>query len=104
MPQLTVLRPFDERYLNDHLRLHPVRPQLRQPLRSRERRLGNLDAVESRAQLEQQLGVESRADLAGVDEVVSIIVPDEQRAERSEERRVGKEWRSWWGAEAEEDR
>src|SRR5437899_44776 len=81
MPQLAVLRPFDEGHLHDDPRLYPVRPQLRQPLRSRERRLGNLDAVESCTQLEQQLRVESCADLAGVDEVVSVIVADEQRTE-----------------------
>ena len=39
----------------------------------------HLERVEPRAQLEQQLGVEPRPDLAGEDEVVAVEVADEQR-------------------------
>ena len=38
-------------------------------------------AIELRAQVEQQLGVEAGADLAGKDEVVALEVADEQRTE-----------------------
>ena len=43
--------------------------------------LRDLERVEPRAQLEQQLRVEAGADLAGEDEVVAVVVADEQRAE-----------------------
>ena len=51
------------------------------PMALRERRLRDLERVEPRAQVEQQLRVEAGADLAGEDEVVAVEVADEQRAE-----------------------
>ena len=41
----------------------------------------DLQRVEPRAQLEQQLGVEAGADLSREDQVVAVVVADEQRAE-----------------------
>ena len=51
------------------------------PVALRERRRGDLERVEPRAQVEQQLRVEARADLAGEHEVVALEVADEQRAQ-----------------------
>ena len=81
MPQLVVAGPLDERHLHDDRRPHPVRAQLRQALRDRERRLRDLDRIETLAQIEQQLGVEAGADLSGEHEVVAFVVADQQRAE-----------------------
>ena len=69
--QLAVHRPLDERHLHDDLRPHPVRAHARQPVGLRERRRRDLERVEPRAQVEQELGVEAGADLAGEDEVVA---------------------------------
>ena len=81
MPQLAVHRPLGERDLHDDLRPHPVRAQARQAVGLRERRRRDFELVEPRAQLEQQLGVEARADLAGEHEISPVEVADEQRAE-----------------------
>ena len=81
MAQLAVHRPLDERDLHDDLGPHPVRAQARQPDGLGERRLRDLERVQPRAQIEQQLRVEAGADLAGEDEVVPLEVADEQRAQ-----------------------
>src|SRR3984893_1626840 len=81
MPQLAVHGPLDEADPHDQLRTYPVRAQARQPLRLRERRYRQLDRVESRAQIEEQLRVEAGADLSHEDEIVAVVVADEQRTE-----------------------
>src|SRR5439155_5580075 len=81
MPQLAVHGPLDEGDLHDDLRARPMRAQAGQPLRARERRRRDLDPIEPRAQIEQQLRVEAGADLAGEHEIVLLEIPDEQRAE-----------------------
>src|SRR2546422_301340 len=81
MAQLAVHRPLDEGDLDDDLGPRPVRAQARQPFRSGEGRLWDLEAIQPRAQIEQELCVEAGADLAGEHEVVTVEVPDEQRAE-----------------------
>src|SRR5580700_8034652 len=81
MPQLAVHRPLDEADLYDQLRTYPVRAQARQPLRLREGRCRQLDRVESRAEIEEQLRVEAGADLSREDEVVAVVVADEQCTE-----------------------
>ena len=82
MAQLAVHRPLDEGDLHDDLGPHPVRAQARQAdAPCVNGGFGDLERVEPRAQVEQQLGVEARADLAGEDEVVAFEVADEQRAE-----------------------
>src|SRR5262245_3412266 len=96
MAQLAVDGPLDEGDLHHDLGTHPVRAQARQPGRFRERRLRDLDAIEPRAQIEQQLRVEARADFAGEHEIVWLAlrlalrapralsrgeIPDEQRTE-----------------------
>src|SRR5215471_3692495 len=80
MSQLAVHRPLDERDLHDDLGLYPVRAP-RQSLGSGERRRRHLDAIEARSQIAQQLRVESRTDFAGEGEIVTVEVPDQQRAE-----------------------
>src|SRR2546429_4943413 len=81
MTKLAVNRPFDEGDLHDDLGLHPMRAQPRQPGPSREGRPGDLDRVEPRAQLQQQLRVESGANLPREYEIVVLEISDEQRAE-----------------------
>ena len=81
MAQLAVHGPLDECDLHDDLGPHPVRAQARQSRGLRERRLRDLESVEPGTQVEQQLGVEAGADLAGKDEVVAVEVADKQRAE-----------------------
>src|SRR5262245_20016721 len=81
VPELAVHGPFDERDLDDDLRPDPVGAQARQAAGFRERRTGNLEPVEPRAQIEQELRVEARADFPGEDEVAAVVVADEERAE-----------------------
>src|SRR6185436_4930000 len=96
MAQLAVRRPFDEGDLDDDLRTHPVRAHARQPDGLGERRLRDLERIEPRAELQQELRVEAGADLPGVDKVVVLAlrltlagrralssgeVADEQRAQ-----------------------
>ena len=83
MAKLAVHRPFDEGDLHDDLGPHPVRAQARQPDGLGERRLRDLERIEPRAQVQQQLRVEARADLPGEDEVgrPSLEVADQQRAQ-----------------------
>src|SRR5687767_10925397 len=81
VPQLVVLRPFDERHLHDDLGPHPMRAQARQADGLRERRLCHFECVETPPQIEQELGVETGADLAREHEVVAIVVTDQQGAQ-----------------------
>src|SRR5262245_4462580 len=79
--ELVVHGPLSERDLHDDLRCHPVRAQARQPLRLREWRLVDFQAIEPGAKIEQQLGVEAGADFPCKDEVVAFEVSNEQRTE-----------------------
>ena len=60
MTKLAVRGPFDEGDLHDDLGTRPVNPQARQAFGFRERRRRNLEAIQSIAEVEQQLRVESR--------------------------------------------
>src|SRR5215467_733508 len=80
MAQLAMHGPLDEPDLNDDLRTHPV-SLAGKAFRFRERRLVDGDGVEPLSQVEQELCVEARADLAGEDEVAIMVIPDEKRAE-----------------------
>ena len=71
MPELAVHRPLDERDLHDDLGADPVRAQARQPDALGERRLRDLERIQPRAEVQQQLRVEAGADLPGEDEVVA---------------------------------
>src|SRR5262245_23618551 len=81
MPEFVAAGPLDEGDLHDDRRMHPVRAQPWQALRDGERRLRNLERVEAAAKIEQQPGVEARADLSREDQVIALVVADEQRAE-----------------------
>src|SRR5437763_13963104 len=80
MTKLAVNRPFDEGDLHDDLGLHPMRAQPRQPGPSREGRPGDLGRVEPRAQLPQQLPVESGANLSRAHDIAVLEISAEQRA------------------------
>src|SRR5688572_28536836 len=79
MAKLAMHRPFDERHLDYDLRSHPMRAHAWKTLGLGERRLRDLDGVQSRAQLEQQLCIEARADLSSEDELALLEVADQQR-------------------------
>ena len=64
MAKLAVHRPLDEGDLHDDLGPHPVRAHARQADGFGERRLRDLERVQPRAEVEQQLRVEAGADLA----------------------------------------
>src|SRR6185369_16163683 len=79
VPQLAVHRPFDETGLYDDLGTHPVAVS-RQALAFRERRLLDRERVETLAQVEEELRIEARADLAGEEEVGAVVVADQESA------------------------
>ena len=81
MPELAVHGPLDERGLHDNLRTHPVCAELWQADGLREGRRRQFDGVEAPSQIQQEPGVETRADLAGIDEIAVFVVPDQQGAE-----------------------
>src|SRR5438105_1557794 len=81
MAQLAVYGPLDEGNLRDDFGSHPMCTNSWQPLRFREGRLGNLQLVQARTQVQQQSGVKSGTNFAGKDEVIPIEVPHKQRAE-----------------------
>src|SRR6266571_8328478 len=81
MAQLSMHGPFDEGSLHDDFRQHPMCTKARQPFGFRERRFRDLELVEPRTQVQQQLRVEAGADFAGKDEIIPIEIPHEQRAE-----------------------
>src|SRR5438132_11998317 len=82
MAKLPVHRPLDESDLHDDLGTHPMRAFARQADRSGERRLRDLERIQPRAEVQQQLRIEARADLAREDKVDAALfeVADEQRA------------------------
>src|SRR4051794_22360829 len=80
MPELAVHRPFDEPDLHDDLGTNPM-AMARQAFAFRERRRLDGQRVETFSEFEQELGVETRADLPGKSEVVTVVVADEQRPE-----------------------
>src|SRR2546428_223587 len=81
MAQLTVHSPFDEGYLHNNFGQDPMCANTWQPFRFREGRLRDFEFVQPRAQVQQELRVETGADFAGKDEIIPIEVPHEQRAE-----------------------
>src|SRR6476660_1216727 len=80
MAKLAVYRPFDEPNLDDDLGAHPVSADARQPDGFCERRLRDLERIQSPTELHKQLRVEPSANLSGKDEIAAIEVPDQQRA------------------------
>src|SRR6185503_2153917 len=76
--QLPVYRPLDEGNLDDDLGPHPVCAQAWKADGLREWRFRHLEAVESGAEVQQQLRVEPRADLPREHELVVLEIPDEQ--------------------------
>src|SRR5438477_2567501 len=58
-----------------------MRAKARQPRATRERRCRNLQPVQARAQLQEELGVEAGADLAREDEALPFEVAHQQRAQ-----------------------
>src|SRR4051812_16556989 len=95
MAKLPMLRPFNERDLNDDLRLHPVRANARQSSPLGERSLVDFGAIELRTQLVQHLCIEARSHLSGENKVVAFVVSDQQRAKSSA--------RAEWVGEAADD-
>src|SRR5688572_5743230 len=81
MPHLAVSGPLEKGNLHHDLGLYPVSPDPRQAGCFREGSFGDLDRVQSPAQLEQQLRIEPRADFSREHEIVSFVVANEQRAE-----------------------
>src|SRR6266571_2011689 len=67
--------------LHDNFRPHPMGANTRQTLAFRERRFRYFDLVELGPQVEQQLRVKARTDFACKDEIVSVEISDEHRAE-----------------------
>src|SRR5258705_11084690 len=80
MSQLPMHRPFDKPNLHDDLRPHRVRTHSRQTDGSSERRLRNLKLIQLRAQVQQQLRVETSSNLPCEDEVVTVEVTNKQCA------------------------
>src|SRR5262249_20704724 len=78
MAQFAVYGPLDERDLHDDFGYYPMGSNARQPCGPCERRFRDLQPVESRTQIQQQLRIEAGADFAGEDEIVPIEVSDEQ--------------------------
>jgi len=78
--KLAVLRPLHESDLDDDLGRDPVHVFARKIAGARERRSRDFERVEATTELGEELGIETGPDLAGVDEVVSFEVADEQRA------------------------
>src|SRR5258705_7628619 len=83
MAKLAVHRPLDERHVDDDLRTRPVRAQPRQARGPGERRRRNLEAIEPRAEIEQQLRVEAGPDFSGEDEIVRLALRLELRTRRA---------------------
>src|SRR5947208_1544388 len=96
MAELAVAGPFDEGDLDDDLRTHPMRALSRKADGLCERRLRDLERVESGPQVEQEFRIETGAHLAREHEVDVVAlrlglrapralsrgeVADEQRAE-----------------------
>src|SRR5688572_28732442 len=79
--KLAVHGPLDEPALHDDLGLDPVRAHARESYGFGERRRFHLEAVPLLPEVEQHARVAAGADLTGEDEVVTLVVADEQRAE-----------------------
>src|SRR5262245_10045103 len=78
VPQLIMPRPLQKRDLNDDLRPYPVRAHAWQAFAFRERRVGDLERVETFAELEQEFRVEAGSDFARENEVIILEVADQQ--------------------------
>ena len=81
MAKLSVDCPFDEGHLHDDLRANPVRAQARQSFRFGKWRRRTFDRIEPRPQIQQELRIESGADLSGKDEIILVVVADQQGAQ-----------------------
>src|SRR5690242_8595384 len=81
MAKLAVAGPLEKGDLHDDLGTDPVRAQSRQSHGFGEWRLRDFDGIETLAQLQQQLRVETRSDLAGEDKIFLLEIADEQGAE-----------------------
>src|SRR5687768_4631373 len=81
MTKLAVHGPFDEGDVHGDLRTDPVGALAREADGLRERRLRDLEPVETLAQIQQQPGVETGADLAGEHELLLLEVANEEGAE-----------------------
>src|SRR5437879_13624126 len=73
--------PLDERDLHYDLGPHPMGADARQAGRFCEGAARNLESVEALAEVEEQLGVEARADLPRENEIVALEVAKQDRAE-----------------------
>ena len=67
--------------LHDDLGAHPMARDAGRPLPVVNGGFVDLERVEPRSQIQQQLRVEAGADLSGEHEIVAVVVADEQRAE-----------------------
>src|SRR5215216_5303026 len=81
MTKLPVHGPFDKPNLHLDLRLYPVCSHTRQTNRTRERWFLDLECVELRAQIQQQLRVESSPNLSSKNQIVIFEITNEQRAQ-----------------------
>src|SRR2546426_323203 len=79
--ELVVPGPLDEAYLHDDLRTHPVGAHAWQADGFGERRRLCFDVIELGAEVEQEFGIKTGADLSGKDKVVAIVVANQQSAE-----------------------
>src|SRR5262249_14438350 len=81
MAELAVRCPLDECNLHNDLGRHPMGAKAWQSFGFSEWRFWDLELVEPRTKLQQQLRVEAGADFAGEDEIIPIEVSHEQCAE-----------------------
>src|SRR6185503_4781712 len=81
MTKLAVHGPFDKADLHLDLRLYPVCSHTRQTNRTRERWFLDLQLVELRTQIEQQLRVESGSNLSSKNEIVVFEITNEKRTQ-----------------------
>jgi len=81
MTKLAVHGPFDKPDLHLDLRLYPVCSHARQTNCTRERRFLDLQLVELRTKIQQQLRVESSSNLSSKNEIVVFEITNEKRAQ-----------------------
>src|SRR6185369_345866 len=81
MAKLAVHGPFDKPDLHLDFRPHPVCAHTRQTNSTRERWFLDLQLVELRTQIQQQLRIESGSNLSGKNEIVIFEVTNKKRAQ-----------------------
>src|SRR5258708_24074698 len=81
MPYLADFRPLDEACLYDDRGAQQVGAQAWEHNRLGERRLRNFEGFQPRTQFQQQLGIESGAKLAGVNQIVVLEVSHQKGAQ-----------------------